>query len=376
MALAYTPGLKVKALTTIRKTRRLPIRGQVLVKIGDKVEYGEIVATTKIAGNVEVLDAALTLGIQSEDLEMHMAKKLGDSVEMDEVVAKYVAFFGLSKTMVKAHIKGTVERISTITGQVTIRAEPIEVSVGAYIPGTVVEILPDEGVIIQTRGALIQGILGVGGETHGEIKMVVGKPDEELTPDKITLDCAKKIIVGGGLVTSDALKRAVAVGVKGIVVGGLEDRDLVGFLGYEMGVAITGQEQIGLTLIITEGFGKMQMSARTFSLLKASEGRLACINGATQLRAGVTRPEIIVPNPNAPLTEDGLDAEIFKKGMRQGMLVRIIRLPHFGAIGKISELPVELKQVKTESSVRVLEVELEDGRKVIVPRANVEIIEE
>jgi len=32
--------------------------------------------------------------------------------------------------------------------------------------------------------------------------------------------------------------------------------------------------------------------------------------------------------------------------------------------------------VETESLVRVLEVELEDGRKVVVPRADVEIIEE
>lgn len=56
------------------------------------------------------------------------------------------------------------------------------------------------------------------------------------------------------------------------------------------------------------------------------------------------------------------------------MLVRIIRQPRFGVMGKISALPVELQEIRTESAVRVLEVALEAGRKVIVPRVNVEII--
>ncbi|GAH10649.1 unnamed protein product, partial [marine sediment metagenome] len=37
---------------------------------------------------------------------------------------------------------------------------------------------------------------------------------------------------------------------------------------------------------------------------------------------------------------------------------------------------VDLQKVETESKVRVMEVKLGDGRTVMVPRANVEIIEE
>jgi hypothetical protein len=58
------------------------------------------------------------------------------------------------------------------------------------------------------------------------------------------------------------------------------------------------------------------------------------------------------------------------------MAVRIIREPDFGRIGKIVSLPVDLQVVETESPVRVLQVKLEDGRTVVVPRADVEIIEE
>ena len=66
-------------------------------------------------------------------------------------------------------------------------------------------------------------------------------------------------------------------------------------MGYEIGVAITGDEEVGLTLIVTEGFGRMAMSMNTFKLLKSANGKNASINGATQIRAGVLRPEIIIP---------------------------------------------------------------------------------
>jgi hypothetical protein len=184
--------------------------------------------------------------------------------------------------------------------------------------------------------------------------------------------------VGGALVSADALQKATKVGVKGIVVGGIDDRDLTDFLGYKIGIAITGQEDIPLTLIITEGFGEMAMSEKTFSLLKEFNGQPASINGATQIRAGVMRPEIVVPRPELTRKElgDPEDRGELEKGLLPGTQIRIIRRPYFGALGVVSKLPVPLKKVETESDVRVLEAKLDDGRKVIVPRANVEIIEE
>jgi len=119
------------------------------------------------------------------------------------------------------------------------------------------------------------------------------------------------------------------------------------------------------------------MSDKTFQLLTKSEGRLACINGATQIRAGVIRPEIIIPRDDVPASKviDRRE-ELLSKGMESGLPIRIIREPYFGALGHVANLPIELQIVETESKVRVLEAELDDGRKVIVPRANVELIEE
>jgi len=171
------------------------------------------------------------------------------------------------------------------------------------------------------------------------------------------------------------LKKAEAEGVKGIVTGGIRRTDLTKFLGYEMGVAITGQEDVGLTCIVTEGIGKMAMARHTFEILKSREGSLAAINGATQIRAGVIRPEVIIPYKEFEASAF-MDEDVLAEGMYPGTRVRIIRRPYYGAIGTVETLPADLCQLKSESWVRVMTVKLDDGRVVTVPRANTEIMEE
>jgi hypothetical protein len=55
------------------------------------------------------------------------------------------------------------------------------VEITAYIPGTVVEVVPNQGVTIEARAAFIQGIFGIGGETHGDLKIVASSPDDVLS---------------------------------------------------------------------------------------------------------------------------------------------------------------------------------------------------
>jgi transcription antitermination factor NusG len=369
---AYTPGLKVKRAMTIDKLRRLPIPGEVLHKIGDKVNYDTKVARTEISGDPEIVKVAMILGVEAEDMSRFMLKKPGDKIKEGENIAFYTALFGLIKKNVPSPKSGTIESVSEVTGQVIVRGAPIPVDVDAYLPGKIVEVVPREGAVVQTYGAFIQGIFGIGGETHGEIKVIVASNSEEITPDKIGTDCKGKVLIGGSLVTLDAMKKAVEVGASVIVVGGVRHQDLTTFTGQEIGVAITGQEEVGITLIITEGFGKMNMNATTFKLLKSFEGHLACVNGATQIRAGVLRPEIIIPHEE----KEAEKADSFAMGMVPGTPVRIIRQPYFGAIGVVNSLPVELQALESESLVRVLTVKLQDGTIATVPRANVEIIEE
>jgi len=372
---AYTPGLKVKRRMIVEKTRRLPIEGEVLIEKGAKADFETIVAKTEIPGDPLIIRADELLGLPTSDVPTFFIKKIGEEVEEGEVIARYSAFFGLVKKELKAPVKGTIESYSDTTGQMILRSAPIPVVVNAYIQGQIEEIIPREGVVIKTEAAYLQGIFGIGGERHGILHMVAESPDETLTEDKINPEHKGMILVGGNLATYGALIKAIEYGVKGIIVGGIKGRDISKLLGYEIGVAITGEEDIDLSLIVTEGFGEMDMSHRTFNLLKDFEGKQTAINGTTQIRAGVLRPEVIIPYDQ---DESGsyTDEPELSGGMKPGTPVRIIADPYFGKIGTVTNLPVQLQIVETGSQVRVVDVQLDGGEEVTVPRANVEIIEE
>lgn len=374
MGTAYTPGLKVTNNATVTKIRKLPIKGEIAVELNQKVEPDTVVARAYLPGELHIVKIAEKMGLEPIELQdegiIRVAK--GDVVEKSQIVAQKKTFFGLLTSRAESPIDGTVEYYTKETGHMGIREKDKLLEVDAYMKGVITEIFPGDGVVVTTHGALIQGIFGVGGERIGIIKMIASSPDEQLTPEKIPAECKGQILVGGALVTAQALHRASEVGCAGIIVGGIVNEDLADFLGYDIGVAITGQEDINVTLVVTEGFGKMTMAQRTFDLLKNLDGKKASFSGATQIRAGAIRPEIIVPIaeeiPDAPVKSLSQQLEI-------GTSIRIIRVPYFGMLATVAALPSELKEIPTGSKVRMLEAKLADtGEVVTVPRANAEII--
>ena len=377
MAHAYTPGLKVTEGMTIQKERRLPLEGEVLVETGTTVDAEDVVAKADLPGNVQLLNVANLLSVPPEEVAEYMLKSVGEAVSKDEVIATTKGLFGLFKSQALSPIDGTIEAVSDVTGQVILREPPIPVEVKAYTNGTVTETVPNEGVTVETYGTYIQGIFGVGGETVGNLVVISQSSGDELTAEQILPEHRDNILVGGSLVTTEAIQKAIQQGVKGIIAGGIDDADLRKLLGYELGVAITGSEEIGITLVITEGFGKIAMAEQTFTLLKAREGMKTSINGATQIRAGVVRPEIVIPLVSDTIGTEEEEKDGSLEGVLEiGSLVRIIREPYFGQLGRVTELPVELQNLETEAQVRVLRVELADGQQTTLPRANVEAIEE
>src|SRR5207249_3336564 len=126
------------------------------------------------------------------------------------------------------------------------------------------EIIPKEGCVIGADVTFIQGIFGIGGETFGKIRIACKDHEQEFTQDLITPEMKECVVVGGARVTRDAIEKARKTGVAALVTGGIHDQDLENLLGYSLGVAITGSEHVGLTLIITEGFGEIAMAERTF----------------------------------------------------------------------------------------------------------------
>lgn len=374
MAHAYTPGLMVVERMVLEEERRLPLKGQVLVKLGDKVKSDDVVARTELPGNPELVNVANKLGVEAAEVPGCIKKEIGEFIKKDELLAISKSFFGLFTNTCNSPIDGTVEHISNTTGKVLVRAPAIPVEVKAYIDGEIVKVIPDEGVLVKSFGTFIQGIFGVGGETVGELYSLTDDPTAVIEPSDIKDEHKGKVLVGAALIPYNTIQACIKAGVKGFITGGFDDADLRRFLGFDLGVAITGSENLGLTLIVTEGFGKIRMADKTFNLFRKNIGRKASINGATQIRAGVIRPEVIISMPD--IKDKILSEEEEHTGMKIGSIIRVIREPRFGELAKVISLPVQLQQVESETKVRVVEVQMRDKTKWTLPRANVEIVEE
>ena len=373
MAHAYTPGLKVLHHTKVEKNRRLPIKGEITKQVGDLLKPEDVVAKTDLPGNVQMLKVANVLNIGPTDVPDVMLVGEGDRVNKGQMIAETEGLFGFFKSNVKSPIDGTVESISDVTGQIVMREAPIPVEVDAYMSGTVKEIIPDEGVIVEADAAFIQGIFGIGGESRGTMDILVNNREQELTMGLLNESHKGKIVVGGSFVNIETYKKALSLQIAGIVVGGFNYYDLEEILGYTLGVAITGSEDLVTSLIVTEGFGNIRMGSRTFNLLNKENGKFVSINGATQIRAGVIRPEIVIPLEEKEIPETSVHKSD-NSGISEGSLVRIIRAPYFGKMGEVVSLPPELQQMESETMVRVAEVKIDSGV-LNIPRANLEMVE-
>ncbi|MBX6723792.1 MAG: hypothetical protein IRY92_11260, partial [Dactylosporangium sp.] len=315
------------------------------------------------------VDVAFDIGCRPRDVRNFLTVKLGQEIKKGGMLAKKGEASAFFTKCCYAPVSGIVESVDDQTGIVTISRPFKEVVVKAYIKGTVVEKIEGRGVVVETPAARLTGIFGLGGERHGVIRVLTERHDQPLTPDLIDDSCKGQIVVGGAQATDEALAKAVQVGCAGVIAGTAHYLNLVKSLGVKLGVGITGTEDVDITVILMEGFGSLAMREQAFRALQALDGREASINGATQVRAGAIRPEIIVPFPEH--AGEGEAAAQADEDFHVGQRVRLINEPYFGLVGTIREMPREDMVVETEARVPVASVDVGD-RVVVVPRKNME----
>lgn len=375
MGQALVPGLEITRSARIRRKRELPIKGKTLVRVGDLVKSSQIVASAELPGDMRILRIPEKLGIEPFEVIKLLAErgiKEGVQVKTDEIICEHSGLFGLFRSRYLSPATGKVEFVSETNAHVGIREPSRELKIDAYISGKVVEVDDGQSVTIENDAAFVQGIFGVGGERRGEIALLKCSPSTALTEKDIPENVRGKIIIGGMRPNIAAIRRAAELGACALVTGSLDDQALKGYLGYELGVALTGDEELPMTLIITEGFGELPISEKVLGVLSQFEGKEASVNGATQVRAGALRPELIVPHPTVSVSRES-STDLASKGLVIGSKVRIIRVPYFGRKGEVTALPHEPALIESGAFCRVVKVKIDGMGEVIVPRANVEI---
>lgn len=181
MSQSYTPGLKVTPRCRWRSRRSLPLAGNVLVHFGQQVTAQQIVAETQLPGPAVPINLARLIGVTPGELPSRLLREVGDDVTSAEPIARTKGLFGFFEREFPSPATGVLESVSKVTGQIIIRGEPLAVRVKAYLTGTVAEVLPQNGVVVETEAAVVQGIFGIGGEAYGTLHFVCDQPDQTLS---------------------------------------------------------------------------------------------------------------------------------------------------------------------------------------------------
>jgi hypothetical protein len=332
---------------------RLPVGASVLVDVGHSVEPAEVLATRRRpSGGVSVpvasrlrrsaVDAAELLAIRPGTV-----LDAGDRIAHDghgrEVVAPQACLFLAYDLDDGSALVGPLGATEPILGHV--RGEVIAVSADA--------------IEIRVAGALVAGIGGSGKAVHGELRMAVNEPGEELRAGAIDVGSTGRILVGGSRASAEALTRARAMGVAGIVVGGVLDKELRDFETTQRRRREVGGVRGDLAIVVLEGFGKVGIDAELFAWFRSHEGRVASIFGESArvyvYEAGPPPARRVLPRPGDRVI--ALRRPFAGVG---GELLSVLDQPQAGAAGVVARSAL---------------VRFEDGRTAVVPLANLEATE-
>ncbi|MFQ3661085.1 MAG: hypothetical protein SNJ69_01690 [Chloroflexaceae bacterium] len=362
----------------VRIERRLPYPGDVLFSPGRRVEPEDIVATTLIPASPHIINVAQALGIPPGDVPRAMRREKGARISAGDVLARSGSLF---RRRCVAPVGGEITDIDSATGYITIVPDPVEQELAAAVRGLVTEVFPNRGVAIETLAAQVYGAFGLGPDHNGVLRLIATDPGDIVQPEQIDTRSAYAIIIGGATISAAALRRAVLEQVRGVIVGGIEEHELRQFLEWS-GVQAWRQALpawslpdtrvtagLTLTLVLTEGFGIRPMNQAIFGLLSSLDRQEALIEGRTSLRAPLRRPRVIVP------LSRGTPAELPHPVARPGAVVRLLDDAHLGQTGSIRALSTTPRGLASGAGLPAVNVSLEDGSELWLPRTCVEVLE-
>jgi hypothetical protein len=333
---------------------RLPVGAKPMVEVGSTVEPDTVLATRRPPGPGMSIPIATRLRRTPESAGACLVARPGSVLDAGVVLARdergrevrvtaaclLLAYDDQDGTALVAPLGGTEPIVGHVKGEVS-----------------AVEI---DAVEIRVSGAVVTGIGGSGGAVHGHLRVAVHDPADELRAGAIDVAATDRIVVGGSRASAEALTRARAMGVAGIVLGGVLDKELRDFEATQQRRRRTGrQASTDLSVILLEGFGKVALDPALFAWFRAHDGRLASLFG--------TEGTLYVYDADPPPARRVLP--------RAGDRVVAHRRPYAGQPGVLLEVLDGLRSATSGIGAIAALVRFEDGLTAVVPLANLEATE-
>ncbi len=267
----------------LRKSRNIisPVRGKVemmdyhtgLVVLSEIQDY-----STKPT----VINLATALGVKPRQVARYLNKQVGDFAYRGDVIASRKAAGGYA--FVKAPQTGNVTHFDSKTGVITLQYKTSPIDFPAHVRGEIIELQPEESVTLRYEAERLEGSLGVGKDSSGTLLCI----DSAAAIDNQDLD--GKLIAcsfAPGLEFLNSLKERK---IAGLICSNIEEKTLCAFVGQELGVINTGNENLAYSILLLRAFGDQAMSDSLWQELKANEGKHGYLAPHTRIRAGVVRP--------------------------------------------------------------------------------------
>jgi hypothetical protein len=341
-------------VTTLRRMRLLPVPGKVLVRKGQKVSATDVVAETNLAPEHLLIDAARGLGLPVQETDTHLQRRAGDDVMDGDILAGPV---GLGRRVIRAPKSGKI--VFAGEGQILMELDSPLFELKAGLPGIVTELYTDRGVEIEAVGGLVQGVWGNGKTDFGLLNVQMSSPNAVLMAGRLDVSQRGAVILGGICDDPEVLTAANDIPVRGLILSSLDS----GLIPMAM--------KMKYPIMLVEGFGSIPMNPVAYKLLTTSERREIAINAVSWDRLKPSRPEALVQLPAAENPASQVDSRAFEAGQR----VRVVSaLPKMvtGVLASLKPAPVALPSgIRAQAA----EVRLESGELLIVPLANLEVMD-
>ena len=347
------PVHHILPLATIVRERVLPVKGRVLARLSQKVSPTDIVAEATWARDHIFLDVSRTLNLSPDAADKLIRCKVNDRLPEGTVIA---TGRGLVPKTVRTPREGRV--VAAGGGQVLIEAGESRMELRAGISGNVINIIPDRGVVIQTSGALVQGVWGNGRVDTGAMVNLAEKPDTLLTANRLDVSLRGSVIIAGLVRDAETLQAAAELPVRGLILASLFPS------------LLPAARDVHYPIVLTDGFGSMPMNSAAYKLVTTNAKREATLNAEVFDRYGGARPEIIIPLPVTSEPPQPVDIQEYAPGQT----VRLRRPPAIGMIGILTSLRPGLTTFPSGLRAPAADIKLENGEQLLVPLVNLEVV--
>jgi hypothetical protein len=146
----------------------------------------------------------------------------------------------------------------------------------APFPGTVHDVRPGSGLRLLSTARGLLGVETLAGPTSGRLTIVTG-PDGEVRAPHVDVSAAGAILVAGARIDAEALTRARAVGVRGIVVAALGVKERRDFLASERRGRAGVHGLPPFAILVLDGAAGRPIASPVMAVLRALEGHTAAI---------------------------------------------------------------------------------------------------